>query len=44
MHVHLYEREEIPIKNVIIQNMLMGLTYNKRMVEMKKNSKLVEMR
>jgi hypothetical protein len=44
MHVCLYEREEILVRNVIIQNMLVGLTSNKRMVEMKENGKLAEMR
>jgi hypothetical protein len=44
MHVCLYEREEIIVRNVIIQNMLVGLTSNKRMVEMKENGKLAEMR
>jgi len=44
MHVCLHEREEILVRNVIIQNMLVGLTSNKRMVEMKENGKLAEMR
>ena len=40
MRVHIYRSEEIPVRSVTFENILVGLTYKKRVAKMKANCKL----
>lgn len=44
MLIHIYESEEILVKNMTIWNISLGLTYNKIVIEIKEFSELAKRR